>query len=101
MLVITLGHGRAGTTRARHHASSFIIQGLRIQLHTKPHAEHVLGQFGCNGNKDCRLRLGFLAEVYVVRTYWTHVRRRTEAQDREPVGGETGSEPLRLNPNGP
>ena len=34
----TLGHGRAGTTRSRHHASSFIIQGLRIQLHTKPHA---------------------------------------------------------------
>ena len=33
----TLGHGRAGTTRSRHHASSFIIQGLRIQLHTKPH----------------------------------------------------------------
>ena len=44
MLVITLGHGRAGTTPSRHHESSFIVQGLRIQLHTKPHGPTCRGR---------------------------------------------------------
>ena len=59
---------QAGTRSSRHHASSFIIQGLRIALHTKPHeGTNARSAFSENMPSDVFCQ-GLSGDVYGVRT---------------------------------